>query len=163
MFGINGGEMIVLLLLALFIIGPERLPGYADQLKDLVKAAKRYASGAKTELKETFGPEIDDVDWRKYDPRQYDPRTIVREALAEADAPEPDPEELRRREVTVARESEEERRAFEDHLERKRTPAHAPEPELEPLPEQDHDAPQQLAAVGAAPGPRVTPYDGEAT
>jgi sec-independent protein translocase protein TatB len=34
-----------------------------------------------------MGPEFSDVDWRAYDPRQYDPRRIVREALA---SPDPD-------------------------------------------------------------------------
>ena len=84
-FGINGGEMIVLVLLALFLIGPERLPEYAEKLKELVKAAKRYATGTTNGLKETLGPEFADVDWRKLDPRQYDPRTIVRQALLEDD------------------------------------------------------------------------------
>lgn len=87
MLGINGGEAIILVLLALFIIGPERLPEYAEKLKEFVKAAKRYATGATEELKETLGPEIADVDWRKLDPRQYDPRTIVRQALLEDDEP----------------------------------------------------------------------------
>ena len=85
MLGINGGEAIILVLLVLFVIGPERLPEYAEKLKELVKALKRYATGATEELKETLGPELADVDWRKLDPRQYDPRTIVRQALLEDD------------------------------------------------------------------------------
>ncbi|MFC4904916.1 Sec-independent protein translocase TatB [Kocuria oceani] len=90
MFGINGAEMIVLILLALVLIGPERLPEYAEKLKQLVKTAKRYATGATEDLKESLGPELADVDWRKLDPRQYDPRTIVRQALIE-DQDEPAP------------------------------------------------------------------------
>ncbi|PLC10877.1 preprotein translocase subunit TatA [Kocuria flava] len=90
MFGINGAEMIVLILLALFLIGPERLPEHAEKLKQLVKTAKRYATGATEDLKETLGPELANVDWRKLDPRQYDPRTIVRQALVE-DEDEPTP------------------------------------------------------------------------
>ena len=58
---------------------------YAEKLKELVKAAKRYATGATEGLRETLGPELADVDWRKLDPRQYDPRTIVRQALLEDD------------------------------------------------------------------------------
>lgn len=88
MLGINGGEAIILVLLVLFIIGPERLPEYAEKLKEFVKAAKRYATGATEDLKQTLGPELADVDWRKLDPRQYDPRTIVRQALLEDDEPE---------------------------------------------------------------------------
>ena len=91
MLGINGGEAIILVLLALFLIGPERLPEYADKLRELVKAGKRYATGAGEDLKQTLGPELADVDWRKLDPRQYDPRTIVRQALLEDEDPPEQP------------------------------------------------------------------------
>src|SRR5512142_1298106 len=42
------------------------------------------AQGAQEKVREELGPDFDDVDWRKLDPRQYDPRRIVREALADA-------------------------------------------------------------------------------
>lgn len=32
-------------------------------------------------MREEVGPEFDEVDWRKLDPRQYDPRRIIKEAL----------------------------------------------------------------------------------
>ncbi|MDO4918867.1 sec-independent translocase [Kocuria sp.] len=86
MFGISGGEAIIILIVALVIIGPERLPEYAQKLKEMVKAIRNYATGATEDLKETLGPEFTDLDWRKLDPRQYDPRVIVREALLEDDA-----------------------------------------------------------------------------
>ena len=96
MLGISGWEAIVLIVLILLVLGPERLPEYAENLRDLVKRARRYASGAKEDLRETLGPEIGDLDWRKLDPRQYDPRTIVRDALLEAD--QEDSAEKRKRE-----------------------------------------------------------------
>jgi sec-independent protein translocase protein TatB len=83
-FGINGGEFIVLLVVALVVLGPERLPHYAEQLAGLVKSARRFAKGAQAQMREELGPEFDDIDWQKLDPRQYDPRRIVREALTEA-------------------------------------------------------------------------------
>lgn len=43
------------------------------------------ASGAREQIKEEVGIDIDDVDWKKYDPRQYDPRRIIREALLDDD------------------------------------------------------------------------------
>lgn len=85
MFGISGGEAIIILIVALVIIGPERLPEYAEKLKDMVKSIRRYATGATDDLKATLGPEFSDLDWRKLDPRQYDPRVIVRQALLEDD------------------------------------------------------------------------------
>jgi sec-independent protein translocase protein TatB len=39
------------------------------------------ADSAKERMKEEMGPEFDDVDWQKLDPRQYDPRRIIRDAL----------------------------------------------------------------------------------
>ena len=87
MFDINGWEFILLIVLAVLVLGPERLPEYAAKLGKFVRQARAMAERAKTQLKDEMGPEFSDVDWRAYDPRQYDPRRIVREALA---SPDPD-------------------------------------------------------------------------
>ncbi len=89
MLGINGPEFIVLALLALLVVGPERLPQYAAQLGRLVRELRRMASGAKQQVQAELGPDFDDIDWQKLDPRQYDPRRIVREALTEGWDDEP--------------------------------------------------------------------------
>ena len=81
MFGINGYEFLLLALIAVIVLGPERLPEYASQLAQLVKGLRRMATGAREQLREEVGSEFDDVDWRKLDPRQYDPRRIIKEAL----------------------------------------------------------------------------------
>jgi sec-independent protein translocase protein TatB len=81
--GINGLEFVVLAMIAVVILGPERLPEYAAQLARLVKGLRKMASGAREQLREEVGPELDEVDWRKLDPRQYDPRRIIKEALLE--------------------------------------------------------------------------------
>lgn len=83
MFGINGGELIIILVLAVVIIGPERLPQFAEQLAHWVRKGKQLFAQAKEKVDEELGPEIGDVDWAKLDPRQYDPRKIVRETLLE--------------------------------------------------------------------------------
>ena len=84
MFGINGSEFIVLLVVAAVVLGPERLPQYAQQLARLVRELRRMAQGASAQMREELGPEFDEIDWRKLDPRQYDPRRIVREALSDS-------------------------------------------------------------------------------
>jgi sec-independent protein translocase protein TatB len=93
-FGIQGGEFIVLLVVALLVIGPERLPEYSAKLAKLVRQLRGLADTAKVQLREQMGPDFDDVDWKQYDPRQYDPRRIVREALldegSDDDAPPKD-------------------------------------------------------------------------
>src|SRR5690242_7256566 len=82
-FGINGWEIVLLALIAVFVLGPERLPEYAQKLAQMIKKARVMAEGAKGQLKDQLGPDYEDINWRQYDPRQYDPRRIVREALVE--------------------------------------------------------------------------------
>ncbi|WP_342664643.1 twin-arginine translocase TatA/TatE family subunit [Jonesia quinghaiensis] len=82
-FGINGGEFLIILLVIVLVVGPERLPQYAEQLAQLVRKARSFMSDAKQKVDTELGPEFRDVDWQKLDPRQYDPRRIVRETLIE--------------------------------------------------------------------------------
>ncbi|MCT9870061.1 Sec-independent protein translocase TatB [Paenarthrobacter aurescens] len=85
MFGINGPEFILLLIIGVLVIGPSRLPEYTQKLANLVKEVRRMASGAREQIKEEVGIDIDEVDWKKYDPRQYDPRRIIKDALLDDD------------------------------------------------------------------------------
>lgn len=86
-FGLTFDKLIIILVIAVFLIGPDRLPGYAAQLGRLARSLRKMADGAKDRMREEMGPEFDEVDWRKLDPRQYDPRRIIREALIEDPAP----------------------------------------------------------------------------
>lgn len=85
MFDINGPEFVVLGAVALFVLGPDKLPGYAAQAARMMRQLRTMADGAKDQMREQLGPEFDDVDWKALDPRQYDPRRIVRDALSGAD------------------------------------------------------------------------------
>ena len=80
-FGLTFDKLIIIAVIAVFLIGPDRLPGYAAQLARLVRSLRAMADGAKDRMREEMGPEFDEVDWKKLDPRQYDPRRIIREAL----------------------------------------------------------------------------------
>jgi sec-independent protein translocase protein TatB len=81
--GLTIDKFLVILVIAVFLLGPERIPHYAAQLGRLVRSVRNMADGAKERLREEMGPDFDDVDWKKLDPRQYDPRRIIREALLE--------------------------------------------------------------------------------
>lgn len=81
LFGINGWEILLIIVIGVVVLGPERLPDYAAKLGKLVRQTKQYADAARAQLQDQMGPEFQDVDWSKYDIRQYDPRRIVREAL----------------------------------------------------------------------------------
>ncbi|WP_420110712.1 twin-arginine translocase TatA/TatE family subunit [Pseudactinotalea sp.] len=77
----NFEEILIIIGIALVVIGPQRLPEYAEQLAKLVKNVRKMATGATDTIREELGDEIADLDLSKFDPRQYDPRRIVREAL----------------------------------------------------------------------------------
>ncbi|MGB3184811.1 MAG: twin-arginine translocase TatA/TatE family subunit [Ornithinimicrobium sp.] len=82
MGNLQGGEILLLLILAVVILGPSKLPEYAAGLARVVRNLRDMAEGAKSSIKEEMGPAFDDVQWDQLDPRQYDPRRIVREALS---------------------------------------------------------------------------------
>jgi sec-independent protein translocase protein TatB len=84
-FGLTFDKLIVIGIIALFIIGPQRLPAAAAKLAQLVKTVRNLTDVAKERVREEMGPDFDDVDWQKLDPRQYDPRRIIREALLDDD------------------------------------------------------------------------------
>ncbi|GAA1964093.1 Sec-independent protein translocase TatB [Microbacterium deminutum] len=81
MFGFSFEKFLVIAVFAILILGPERLPAYAAKLATLVTALRRMTDGAKERMRDEVGPDFDDVDWKKLDPRQYDPRHIIRQAL----------------------------------------------------------------------------------
>lgn len=86
-FGLSADKLIVIAVIAIIVIGPERMPKYAEGFARLIKRAGEYLKGAKDRVGEEMGPEFQEVDWRKLDPRQYDPRRIIREAILDEVVP----------------------------------------------------------------------------
>ena len=84
-FGLTFEKLLLIGLIAVMIIGPERLPKVAENFSKFVRRAGLFLRDTKSKVREEMGPDIDDVDWRKLDPRQYDPRRIIRDALLEED------------------------------------------------------------------------------
>lgn len=89
MFGLSFEKLLIIGVVAVFLIGPERLPRYTAQLAKFVRTVRDMANGAKDRMREEMGPDFEEVDWKKLDPRQYDPRRIIREALLD-DSPIPE-------------------------------------------------------------------------
>lgn len=83
MFGLTFEKLLLIGVIAAFIIGPDKLPQAAEQLARAVHWVRGQADSAKGRLREEMGEEFDDIDWKQLDPRQYDPRRIIRDALLE--------------------------------------------------------------------------------
>jgi sec-independent protein translocase protein TatB len=67
-------ELIVLALAALFIFGPERLPGLAKDAASGLKRVRAAITGVREQVNESFGddlPELRDLDLRKYHPKTF--------------------------------------------------------------------------------------------
>jgi sec-independent protein translocase protein TatB len=84
-FGLTIEKLVVIGVIAALLIGPDRLPRYAALLAQMLGRGRELLGTAKERMRDELG---DDVDWRTLDPRQYDPRRIIREALLD-DVPSP--------------------------------------------------------------------------
>ncbi len=81
MFGLTFEKLLLIGVIAAFLVGPQRLPVYAAKLAAIVRAVRGFADTARERVVAGIG--VDDTDWKALDPRQYDPRRIVRDALAD--------------------------------------------------------------------------------
>jgi len=71
MFGLSPLHLGILLVVGLFVFGPERLPSL---IRDLGKALRQVRSTAQTmqdDLKAELGPEVGDLDLRSLHPRAF--------------------------------------------------------------------------------------------
>ncbi len=54
MFNVGGGEVLVIALIALIVLGPQRLPGAARQVGKVVGDLRRMSAGFQSELRTAF-------------------------------------------------------------------------------------------------------------
>ena len=108
MFNIGPFELIVLAIIGLIVLGPDRLPGLARDAARMLRSLGEMATGARQQLRDELGPEFVDVDLRnlnprtavqravfgddvpdlgKYNPRRYNPGAIVRDTIFGEDEP----------------------------------------------------------------------------
>jgi sec-independent protein translocase protein TatB len=97
---IGWGEILVLVVAGLFILGPERLPGAAAWLGRTIAQAKYFATGATERIREEMGPDFDELrrpvdelrKLRKRDPRRSALDALLREPADETTTGRPAPE-----------------------------------------------------------------------
>ena len=58
---IGWGEMLLLVVVGLVVLGPERLPGAIRWASGALRQARDYLSGATSQLREELGPEFEDL------------------------------------------------------------------------------------------------------
>lgn len=58
---VGWGEMLVLVVVGLVVLGPERLPGAMRWTSTALRQARDYLSGVTNQLREDMGPEFDEL------------------------------------------------------------------------------------------------------
>lgn len=79
MFNIGPMELIVLAVVGLIVLGPDRLPELAKDAARMIRTLREMATGARTQLRDELGPEFADVDLRNLNPRTAISRVILGE------------------------------------------------------------------------------------
>lgn len=62
MFGIGMGEFLGLIVLGLFLVGPDKLPNAAKDFARFLYKVRNFTTYASRELKENLGPGFEDLD-----------------------------------------------------------------------------------------------------
>src|SRR5947208_552712 len=76
MFNVGPMELIVLAVVGLIVLGPDRLPGLARDAARMIRTLRDLATGARTQLRDALGPGFADVDLRNLTPRTAISRAI---------------------------------------------------------------------------------------
>lgn len=88
MFGLTIEKLFLVALIAAVIIGPRRLPEYAGRLGGVVRRATLLAGDVARRAEQEAGVASIREEWTALDPRQYDPRRIIRDVWAAGEIPE---------------------------------------------------------------------------
>jgi sec-independent protein translocase protein TatB len=76
-FDFGAGEIIGLAVLAMILIGPDKLPTFAVDAAKFVKKVREMATNATNDLKENLGPGFEDLK-----PTDLNPKTFIQKQLA---------------------------------------------------------------------------------
>lgn len=78
MFGMGAPEIGVIIVVALLVFGPDKLPDLARQAGSFVRTVRRMADTAKDDFGREIGHDFKDVNLRDLDPRE-----VVRRSMFE--------------------------------------------------------------------------------
>ncbi|MFE0748080.1 twin-arginine translocase TatA/TatE family subunit [Gordonia sp. NPDC058843] len=84
MFGLTFEKLFLVAVIAGLVLGPGRLPGYAQQLARTIRTLRQFVETTRKAAEEDMGMPLKHTEWQSLNLRQYDPRRIVTDALTES-------------------------------------------------------------------------------
>ena len=69
MFGVGLPELVVIIVVAIIVFGPDRLPEFARQAGRMVRQVRQFTQAARDDLRNELGPEFADFEFTDLDPR----------------------------------------------------------------------------------------------
>ena len=76
MFGIGMGEFLGLVVLGLFLVGPDKLPNAAKDFARFLHKVRNFTTYASKELKQNLGPGFEDLDVTDLTPKNLAKKVI---------------------------------------------------------------------------------------
>jgi len=76
-FGIGLPELAVIIVVAVVVFGPDRLPEFARQAGRLVRQLRQFTQSARDDIRNELGPEFANFELTDLDPRQAVRRHII--------------------------------------------------------------------------------------
>ena len=92
MFGIGGGEFVAIALVAVVLVGPDKLPQFSTDSAKFIRKMRDLAQGATKDLRENLGPGYEDLKVADLHPKTFISKHL-NEVLAE---PKAELEELKK-------------------------------------------------------------------
>lgn len=77
MFDFGFGEVIGLVVLALLLVGPERMPRVASDLAKMIRKVRSMTNAATAEIRDNLGPGFEDLK-----PADLNPKTFIKRQVA---------------------------------------------------------------------------------
>jgi sec-independent protein translocase protein TatB len=78
-FDIGLPEFAVIAVIAILVIGPDKLPGFARDAANLLRQVRRMAHSARADVARELGPEFQDISMRDLDARRLATRHLLGE------------------------------------------------------------------------------------
>ena len=95
MFNIGSGEFLGLFILAVILVGPERMPRVASDAAKLYVKLRNLAQGLTQELRSNLGPGYEDLDVKDLHPKTFIKKHIT-SVVEQADSPVKEVKEMKK-------------------------------------------------------------------